>query len=65
MGDDFPMGVESCQWISMQTVAPLYPKFGISQTMKSQRSINNEHKYKAKEKLIQISKKISNDILVI
>jgi len=24
---DFRMGAESCQWISMQTVAPLYPRF--------------------------------------
>jgi len=24
MGDDFRMGAESCRWISMQTVAPLY-----------------------------------------
>jgi len=25
MEDDFGMGEEGCQWISMQTVAPLYP----------------------------------------
>jgi len=42
MGDIFRMGAESCQWISMQTVAPLYPKCAISQTVKSQRSISNE-----------------------
>jgi len=38
----FRAGVESCRWISMQTVAPLYPKCVISQIMKSQRSISNE-----------------------
>jgi len=38
-------------WISMQTVAPLYPKCAISQTMKSQRGINNEFQYKAKQDL--------------
>ena len=32
MGDDFSMGAESCHWISMQTVAPLYPKCAISQS---------------------------------
>jgi len=46
MGDDFRMGAESCQWISMQIVTPLYPKCAISQTVKSQRSINNELQYK-------------------
>ena len=45
-------------------VAPLYPKFAISQTTPSQRSINNEHQYKVKQDFIQISKKNSNDILV-
>jgi len=65
MGDDFRMGAESYQWISMQTVAPLYPNCAISQTMKSQRSISNELQCKAKQDLISISKKISNDILVI
>ena len=35
------MGAESCRWISMQTVALLYPKCAISYTMKSQRSISN------------------------
>jgi len=48
MRDDFRMGVESCRWISMQTVAPLYPKCAISQTMKS---INNKLKYIAKQDL--------------
>jgi len=47
MGDDFRVGAESCQWISMQTVAPLYPKSAISQTMKSQRSISTALQYKA------------------
>ena len=61
----FCMGAESCQWISMQSVAPLYPKCAISQTMKIRRSISNELQYKAKQDLIQISKKISNEILVI
>jgi len=42
MGDDFRMGAERCQWISMQTMAPLYPKCAISQTTKSRRSISNE-----------------------
>jgi len=46
MGDDFRMGAESCQRISMQIVTPLYPKCAISQTVKSQRSINNELQYK-------------------
>jgi len=35
------MGAESSRWISMQTVAVPYPKWAISQTMKSQRSIRN------------------------
>jgi len=47
MGDDISMGAESCQWINMQTVAPLYPKCAISQTMNSQRNNSNELQYKA------------------
>jgi len=47
MGDDFRMGAGRCQWISMQTVTPLYPKCAISQTVKSQRRISNELQYKA------------------
>jgi len=57
--------VQSCRWTSMQTVAPLHPKCAISQTMKSQRSISNKLQYKAKQDLIQISKKIYNEMLVI
>jgi len=30
IGRDFHMGAESCRWISMQTVARLYPKCAIS-----------------------------------
>jgi len=67
MGDDFHMSAESCRWISMQTVAPLYLRYAILQlqTMQSQRSISKELQYKAKLDLIQISKKNFIDILVI
>jgi len=37
-GRDFR--AESCRWISIQTVAPLYPKCAISQSMKSQGKIS-------------------------
>jgi len=44
-----------CRWISMQTVAPFYPKFAISQTKKSQgRSVLQ---YSAEQDSILISKK--------
>jgi len=33
MGDDLRMGAESCRWISLQTVAPFYPKCAISPSM--------------------------------
>jgi len=58
--DDSRTGVEMYRWISMQTVAPLYPKCAISQsqTMKSQ-SISNELQYNAKIDLIAILKNIS------
>jgi len=59
MGEDFRVDTESCRWISMQTVALLYPKCAISQTMNSQRSTRNELQYKPKQDLISISKKIS------
>jgi len=65
MGDDFCMAAESCWWINVQTAAPLYPKYATSQTMKSQRSISAKLQYKVKQDLISISKKLSNDILVI
>jgi len=59
-GRDFR--TESCLWISMQTVAPFYPKSAISQTMKSQgRSVLQ---YNAKHDVILISKK-NFDIFVI
>jgi len=56
MGDDFRMGPESCRWISMQTMAPLYLTCGTSQTMKSLRSISDELQCKARQNLISISK---------
>jgi len=65
MGDDFRMGKEVFRWISVQTVASLYPKCAISQTTKSQRSIGNELQYKAMQELISISEKMSDDFLVI
>jgi len=49
MGGDFCMGAESCRWISMQNVAPLYPEYAISQTMKSPRIIRNELQWQAKQ----------------
>ena len=58
-------GAEISRWISMQTVAPLYLKCAILQTMKSQRSIRNELQYNAKQDLTSISQTISSDILVI
>ena len=46
MDDGFRMGTESCGWISVLvtvlTVAPLYQKCAILQTMKSQRNFRNE-----------------------
>ena len=55
------MGAESCRWISIQTVALLYPKCALSQTMKSQRSISNNElqpptQREARVNLIVISK---------
>jgi len=49
-GDDFRMGAGRCRRISVQTAPPLHPKcaMSLSQTMKSQRSINNELQYNAK-----------------
>jgi len=41
MGDYFRIGAERYQWINMQTVALLFPKCAISQTLKSQRSTSN------------------------
>jgi len=64
MGDDFRMGPESCRWYSIETVALFYPKCTISQTMKSQRSINNELQNNAKQDVILISNNFF-DILVI
>ena len=58
------MGAERYQWISMQIVAPLYPKCAISQIMKSQKSISNEFQCNAKQNVTLISKKNSY-ILVI
>jgi len=65
MEDDFRMGAENCRWISVQTVAPLYPKCAISPTMKSQKSISNELQCNAKQDLILISKKCSYYTVVI
>jgi len=59
MGDDLRMGAKNSSSIIMQTVAPLYLKSAISQTMKSQRNISNELQYNAEQALIFISKKIS------
>jgi len=56
---------ESCQWISIQNVAPIYPKCAISQTTQNQRSISIERQYKAKQDLIQISKKTSYHSFII
>ena len=66
-GVDFRMDAESYRWISMQTVAPLYPKCAISQshTMQSQRSISNELQHNAKIDLNLNVEKNSYDILVI
>jgi len=60
-GDGFRMGAERFRWISMQTVAPLYPKCAISQshTMKSQRRISHELQCNAKIDFISFLKKIS------
>jgi len=57
MGDDFRrVGAdERCRWISIQTVALFYPKCAISQTTKSQRSINNDLQYNSKQDLILIA----------
>jgi len=49
----------------VQTLAPLYPKCALSQTTRSQRSISNELHYNAKQDLISVSKKITDDILAI
>jgi len=49
------MDAESCRWIRIQIVALFYQKCAFSQTMKSQRSINNELQYNAKQDLILIS----------
>jgi len=50
-------------WISMQTVALLYPKCAFSQNMKNQgRSVVE---YNAKQDSILISKKIFFDMLVV
>jgi len=57
MGDDFRMGAESCRWISVQTVAPCYPKRAISQTIKSQRNISNMLQYNARQDLPQFRRK--------
>ena len=65
MGEDFHMGAESCQRSSVQNVAPLHPKCKILQTMESHWSISNTLQYQAKQDLISISKKISNDVHVI
>jgi len=65
MEDDFRIRAKIYPWISVKTVAPLYPKCAFPQTMRSQRSLNDELQNKAKQDLISISKKISNDILVI
>jgi len=48
MRDDFRISAVSCHWISMQTIALLYPKCAISQAMKSERSISNELQYSAR-----------------
>jgi len=53
MGDEFRMGAESCRWISMQTIALVYPNCAISQTLKSQRSISNELKYNTNPSLFE------------
>jgi len=52
---------ESCRWISMQTVAPFYPKCAISQTMKIQEK--SVLQCNAKQNLILILTK-KFDILV-
>jgi len=52
---------ESCRCISMETVAPFYPKCAISQTMKRQR--RSVLQCNAKQDLILISKKVFFDIL--
>jgi len=65
MGDGFRIRAKIYPWISVKTVAPLQPKCAFPQTMRSQRNLNDELQYKAKQDLISISKKFSNEILVI